>query len=51
MLVTFSRLEESYGEQNASAYSKALNSAAANNELTQTLKAADGLELDSNCKE
>ena len=51
MLVTLSRLGERYGEQNASAYSKALSSVAGDDELTQTLTAAEDLELDGDGKE
>ena len=50
MLVTLLRLEERYGEQNASADAQALSSVAADDELTQILKAADGLELDGDGK-
>ena len=51
MLVTLSRLQERNGEHDASGYAKALSSIAADDERTQVLTAADGLELDGNGKE
>ena len=51
MPVTLSRLEERNGQHDASGYATALNSIAADDERTQVLTAADGLELDGKGKE
>ena len=51
MLVTFLRLQERYGEQNASAYSEALSSVAADDKLTKILTAAEDVDLDGGGKE
>ena len=50
MPVTLSALEKRYKQLNASVDAKALSQVAADNEGIQILKAADGLELDSNGK-
>ena len=50
MLVTLSGLEKRYKELNASVDAKALSQVAADDEGTQILKVADGLELDGDGK-